>query len=151
MDLNGSNYPEVGFLETDSNNEGVAKFRAATTPGSVTLKLSVVNGPMAGQGPTRTIEVILPSGVRFIQAPGTGIAHVQNIFSVGLFATPCLLPRDVSFDHLSIREESVKAEADGYFLHLNDRPHELGSWHGVGPGNITDGCHVELMGSRCYS
>ena len=136
-----------GVLETDSNNEGVAEFRAATTPGSVTLKLSVVNGPMAGQGPTRTIEVILPSGVRFIQAPGTGIAHVQNIFSVGLFATPYLLPRDVSFDHLLIREESIKAEADGYFLQDKGKLHEMGRWHGVGPGNITDGCRVNLRDS----
>lgn len=136
-----------GVLETDSNNEGVAEFRAATTPGSVTLKLSVVNGPMAGQGPTRTIEVILPSGVRFIQAPGTGIAHVQNIFSVGLFATPYLLPRDASFDHLLIREESIKAEADGYFLQDKGKLHEMGRWHGVGPGNITDGCRVNLRDS----
>ena len=86
-----------GVLETDSNNEGVAEFRAATTPGSVTLKLSVLNGPMAGQGPTRTIEVILPSGrLSHTEAGNRYCAYTESIqcwtFRVAISAaTGCLL------------------------------------------------------------
>ena len=134
-----------GELETPTNNEGVTEFHAATAPGSVTLKLSVLNGPMAGQGPTRTIEVILPSGAYLIQKPETGIAHIRNQFSVGLFALPYLLPRDVSFDKLIFREEFVRAVCDGYFLPDNGEEHRTGSWHGVGPGNITNGCRINLQ------
>ena len=125
-------------------SDGLAVFTAATTAGNVTLKLEIKNGSMAGKGPTRTIEVVAPSGVYLIKQPGTVTAHLHGYFSVGFIGWAYLLPRDASFDNLTVSEGEDPPSVDGYFLPDSGEKHTVGSWSGVGPGNIISGSKMEL-------
>ena len=145
--------PGDGTLTPIRKKPGHYPYIAPDTPGNVTLKLKIESGPSAGVVQTQEIKVVKPKG-RLVKAPNTQIGHLHNVFSVGFTAKIYLDPKDVSFSHLSFREQKAKPHViEGYFLRNtppHQRNHRLGEWHKIGPGNIKTGCEaaVDRVGTK---
>jgi len=135
----------AGDFVPPPGDDGTGHFVCFLDEGSVTLKLEVLSGPSKGEGPTKQFDVIKPSAAYLIKEPGTEVGHIEDVFSVGFWGWAYLLPRDVSFDELQWSEGSCTADADGYLAEFDGDKHPEGDWFEIGPGNITNGCHVMNM------
>ena len=139
-----------GNLNNFPGNSGVGHYTCATSgaywgyPYYTFLKLEILTGPSAGEGPIRTFLEIVPWGAYMEKMPGTDVGHKQGYFSVGFWGHPYLLPKDVSFSNLKAYEGSCEADADGYFASNDKELHPEGPWGEIGSGNITTGCRVEI-------
>jgi len=90
-----------------------------------------------------TFNVVEPSGVNIVQEPGTGVWHTNNTASVGFKGRLYILPADVSFQQIEIREEDVAGVGVGYLSFKNGEPHGLKNWIPVdSPTNDTSGSKV---------
>jgi len=95
---------------------GTADFKATFEQGFAVIEAKVKGGVIE----TYEIEIIEPNGVMIEQEPGTEIFHMQGFASCGFEARAYLLPNDVSFKKLNIKEGSAKAAISGYFFYQTD-------------------------------
>jgi len=113
-----------GTLTGTAANDGTGTYTAPATAGSTTLQLKTVAGPAPGTVVAfSTITIVAPTDAHMTQAPGTGIAHVTNTYSVGAMLSIFLRPTDVSFINVWFGEGTVNAVATGYLAGLNGTPH----------------------------
>lgn len=125
--------------------DGTDTYTAASTPGTVVLRLEVASGPSQGQGHNYTITIVAPSGAHIVQAPGTNLRHTQSYAGVGFKGHVYLDPRDVSFMNIEAREGTVAGIGTGFYSYLNGRIHTTGSFFAVGPGNSTTGSQILVI------
>jgi hypothetical protein len=83
-----------------------------------------------------------------VQQPGTGILHVNDMWSCAFLGDIYLLPPDVSFTYIMICEGTVAAVASGFLAGLNGILHEAGPLCSIGPGNSVTGCKVNIIGDK---
>jgi hypothetical protein len=136
----GGNLTEMGA------NNGTALFAARADGGPVTLVLKTV----AGGNPDTImasvdITIVEPSDARMEQKPGSNILHVNGTWSCAFLGEIFLLPTDVSFTNILMREGSVPAVASGYLASLNGQIHDASPLCSVGPGDIAAGCKVNIL------
>jgi hypothetical protein len=124
--------------------DGTATFFAPEIPGAVTLKLEVQAGPSKGNGLSKNITIVAPSGGYEAKAFGTYIKHNQNTWSVGFLGEIYVLPKDVSFLNLRFVEEDIPAVATGWlYAPLNGVSHYPDPIpRAIGSGNINTGSLV---------
>lgn len=79
-------------------------------------------------------DVVEPSGATIEREPGTGLRHTLGFASVGFKGRPYILPTDVSFIKIEIREGHCLGTATGYLIGKNGEPHAVGGWAGLIPG-----------------
>lgn len=120
-------------------DDGNGIYTAPSTAGPTTLKLEVLGGPSKGLGPSFNITIIAPNGVSLAQF-GSGIRHVNGLWSVGFRADWYLLPKNVSFRSIQMGEGSVLAVATGYLSVWNNLPHMVNGPYPIGDCNIATGC-----------
>ena len=112
---------EGAIMQNSDNSISLYTIASASNP-SITASVSNYTC-------TVTFNVIVPNGVRIYQEPGTGIKHIQGVPSVGFIGRPYILPADVSFYNIEIRESAVNGIGKGYFAYDNLLPHEdTGEW-----------------------
>ena len=139
----GGNSLELMNVNTTA---GTANFRATFNDGAATIEAKAKGG-FTG---TYEIEVIKPGGVIIEQEPGTGIYHVQGYAICGFKARAYLLPNDVSFKGLRVKEGYAKADISGYFSYqagISD-VHPAGDWFVFGsavPGKGTKDAAVDIV------
>jgi hypothetical protein len=145
--LRWSKFMGAGFVSNVTDN-GAADYDAGPYDpfwGSTWLFLSVCSGPSSGDcvGYTRTI--VAPFEAYMVQAPSTGIWHVQGQASIGFKGWIYLWFKNVSFSNIEWREESCSGTGTGFFAPSTGQIHPTGSWMGVGSGNIVTGCRVQCI------
>jgi hypothetical protein len=103
---------------------GQATLTAGPTPGAVTLKLKIKNGPHAGHVlSTHDFTVLAPTGTSTRQHPTTNIRHTTHTAGIGFKMYANLLPATVPFDGVQWREHTGIAMGTGHFSHENGRIH----------------------------
>lgn len=120
-------------------NPGTSAF---TTQGSNPRELTVgeracspqAKAMISGKSLTRDFNVIEPNGVEILPEPGTGVWHVQGKASVGFKGRAYILPTDVSFEFMEIREDTCVGLGTGYFAG-DTSPHPQGQWIDVMSGD----------------
>jgi hypothetical protein len=136
----------AGTLSGTGGNDGKGLYTAPSSAGSVTLVLKVVSGHNAGAVvASTTIMIVEPTGAKMVQKPGTGILHVNGTWSCAFLGEIFLVPADVSFTNILMREGSVAAVASGFLADLNGHLHEAGALCSVGPGDCASGCKVNIL------
>lgn len=73
------------------------------------------------------LTIVLPAEIRMRRLPGSSIFHVKGLPSCGFFGQPYILPNDVNFYNVSIRELDDQFTATGPFTFVN------GIYHGRYP------------------
>jgi GT2 family glycosyltransferase len=138
-----------GTLTGTGGNDGKGLYRAAATGATVRLVLKVASGPNAGKiVAQKSITIVPPSNGLIVRKPGTGLRHTVGTWSVGFKGEFHLMPKDVSFINMHMREGTVNATASGYLAPLAVPP--IGT-HPIGPdlsctgGNITTGTKVSAI------
>jgi hypothetical protein len=122
--------------------DGTGTYTAAASPQSAVLKLEIQAGPSKGLGPSLSITVIAPNGAYLVRTSGTNIQHVNGTCSAGFKGTSYLLPKNVSFINLEIREGTTAAIATGWLAASNGDTHPIGSWLSVTNCNLSSGCQL---------
>ncbi len=79
----------------------------------------------------KTFSIIEPSGAIIDQEANTGVWHIMGTPSVGFKGRPYISPDSVSFSAVQIREGTVAAVCNGYFLPQNGQMHTAGSFVGM--------------------
>ena len=126
-------------------SDGTGSYTAAAAAESVTLKLEIQAGPSKTLGPFPGISVIGPSGAFQVQAPSTGIKHVQGTCSAGFRAHTYLTPMTVSFAHIEAREGTTTSAATGWLSNSNGVTHNVGSWFAVSNCAANTGCQIQAI------
>ncbi len=135
-----------GTLTDLGANDGTALYTAPASEGPITLVLKTVSGNNPGMVvATAEITIVEPQDARMIRKPGTNILHVQGTWSCAFLGEIFLLPADVSFSNILMREGSAPAVASGYLASLNGQIHDAGPLCSVGPGDSTAGCKVNIL------
>ncbi len=122
-------------------NPGTSAF---TTQGSNPRELTVgeracspqAKATISGKSLTRDFNVIEPNGVEILPEPGTGVWHVQGKASVGFIGRAYVLPTDVSFQFIEMREEACAGAGTGYF-EGDTSTHPQGQWIRVISGDAS--------------
>jgi hypothetical protein len=136
----------LGTLTDLGANNGMALYAAPDSAALVTLVLKTVGGDNPGTVvATADITIIEPNDARVIQKPGTNILHVNETWSCAFLGEIFLLPTDVSFTNILMREGSVSAVASGYLASLNGQIHDASPLCSVGAGDIAVGCKVNIL------
>jgi hypothetical protein len=143
---------------------GTARLVMGETAGTVILELRTTGlAPVVKA--TKTLWVVEPSGAVIVQQGGTGLYHVQGTASAGFKGEIRLQPTDVSFYRCQFREGSAPIQASGSLsvqvaalaptsesqgqslavqselTSLAGARHPvMGTWVGLGLGNIATGC-----------
>lgn len=153
-DIGGLSWDWVGSGNfADSNNgDGSATFDAGDTPGSAVFNLRLISGPSLGATRTTNQDIIAPNAGKLIRAPGSGIYHTAGTVSCGFLATPYVLPSDVSFANVSMREGyTLPSVASGSFTVVSSSPHfATAVWFGLGNCSVANGCEVLLSPTHPY-
>ena len=82
-------------------------------------------------------EVVEPSAMVMERYPGTGIRHTNGTASAGFQARAYIMPHDVSFTKIEVREGTCLATATGFIAAIpgkNGEVHANGAWIGVQQG-----------------
>lgn len=135
-----------GILVDTGGNDGRGLYTAPAAGGSVTLELKVTSGSNTGLVvASYAIEIVEPSDAVMMQKPGSGINHLHGTWSCAFLGEIFLLPKDISFINVLMGEGSAIAFASGFLSHLNASSHLAGSMFTVGPGDIVQGCKVNVV------
>jgi hypothetical protein len=130
-------------------NDGTALYTAPANAGSVTLVLKTVMGDTPGTViASADIAIVEPNDARMVQKPGSNIFHVNGTWSCAFLGEIFLLPADVSFTNILMREGSVAAVASGYLAGLSGQIHDTGPLCSVGPGDSVNGCKVNIVADQ---
>ena len=130
----------------DGNGLYLGPETAPTMGKDVTLRLTVLSGPSKGKAVDIGFKVIPPLDVAF--ELHSNIWHIQNHASVGFKASLHLLPKDVSFWHISYGEDACDTSAatlTGWFnqQYPNGCAHPANGPVHVLQGNINTGSKVD--------
>ena len=142
-------YFGVGAISI-AENDGTAWYDAGEAAGAITLRLTITSGPSLGKYKSYSKRVVAPSGAYMAKKPNSGIRHTINTCSVGFLGLAYLEPNDVSFSALRFREDTCTGTGTGFYAYLNGKPHDVGDWCNINPGNISTGCPVEFE-DKVYS
>lgn len=112
---------DVFFASTD-----IASITAGTIKCSPSAMVAIGDKVLA-----LNFEVVEPNGTHLIQKAGTVVRHKNGKPSAGFTAEIFVLPSDVSFYRIQIREQTVKGAGWGYYSYLDQREHDLGQWWDV--------------------
>ena len=139
----GGNSLELTNVNTTT---GGANFRATFRDGAATIEAKVKGGVIE----TYEINVVKPGGVVIEQEPGTGIYHDQGYAICGFKARAYLLPIDVSFKGLKVKEGYAKADISGYFSYQINKSdvHQAGDWFvfdSAVPGKGTRDAAIDII------
>lgn len=135
-----------GTLTDMGMNDGTAMYAAPANGGPVMLVLKTVAGDNPGAVVTSAdITIVEPNDARMIQKPGTDISHVNGTWSCAFLGEVFLLPADVSFTNILMREGTVGAVASGYLGSLTGQIHDASPLCSVGTGDIAQGCKVNIL------
>lgn len=129
----------VGTLSAVTGG-GTATFNAGDSAGAVQMRLEILSGSSQGAFKSLTKTIVVPSGGYMVQVPGTNIFHQQHTASAGFQGYSYILPKDVSFKNLEIREGSALASSSGFYSTQNGDPHAIGPWIPVASCDIATGC-----------
>lgn len=86
------------------------------------------------------LTIVLPAEIRMRRLPGSSIFHIKGLPSCGFFGQAYILPNDVNFYNVSIRELDDQFTATGPFTFVN------GVYHGhyPPPNNASDWVRLDL-------
>lgn len=124
---------------TGNDNLGNATYTAGSIGGSA--KLEIIRNDTKAAIASVTMNIIAPTGIKFIRGPNMGVLHTNGVAGAGFEAIQHLLPAGVSYQNIEIREGSFKAKATGSYAAEDGRDHATGAW-GVGTvanGNVVAG------------
>jgi hypothetical protein len=91
------------------------------------------------------MTIVEPGDARMVQKPGTNILHVNGTWSCAFLGEIFLLPTDVSFTNILMREGSVPSVASGYLASLDGQMHDSSPLCSVGTGDSAAGCKVNIL------
>ena len=114
--------------------------------------VSIITATYKGVTCTIAFNVVEPNGVTMEQVPGTGVWHRNGFASAGFLGRPFIMPNDVSFINVEIREQVCTGTGTGFYSPLNGIQHSLGTWLSVGVGtdtkpNVLNGTDIIKSGS----
>ena len=93
--------------------------------------------PKAGAPCTVSFEVVPPSGRSL--ARESDLQYTKGLAGSGFVAAVTILPTDVSFTRIEVREEEAFGVAKGYYdtvMHWNGKKHNATTWTVPGANNI---------------
>jgi uncharacterized Zn-binding protein involved in type VI secretion len=144
-----------GNSSLSANSGESIQLTANDTAETVTITATDTCGCQA----TITYDVIEPSGVQMTQAPGTKIAHMQGIASIGMKTKVYVTPATVSFEKISVAEDDCVSVVTGYFVGtpadgLHHAGHGAGNWVRVnkfvaGIGSTIDPGNDTVQAGKC--
>ena len=128
-------------------------FTAGDIADSVSIILSIIDGPLKGKSYSKDRSVVPPSGVTLVQTGG--VIHYQGLATAGFHASTYFLPKDVSFSNCQEEEEYSATEESkgkkgpvglgtGSLAGKNGEVHTGGGYHAGGAGNILLGCLIGI-------
>jgi hypothetical protein len=101
-----------------------------TAPERKASSCTITAKPVAGASPCKVkMSAVAPTKMHLTHDTDQG--YTAGLAGSGFFAKAEILPLNVSFTRIEIREDTVKAKASGYYdkvLHWNGKPHKLGGW-----------------------
>ena len=115
---------------TISGGEGTVEPTGKTSiySASITAADETITAVDTKTGATATItfDVIRPTGLFFERDPGGGtqVYHHQGWPDIGFAAKVYLLPTNVSFEYINVREEDAPFVATGYYTFDNGESHK---------------------------
>jgi hypothetical protein len=98
---------------------------------------SVTAAPATGT-PCSVDMNALPPSERSLANPPSPRAYTAGLAGSGFVAQVTIMPTNVSFSRIEVREEAVAAVASGYYdtvLHWNGRMHKVGTWLNLDANN----------------
>ncbi|HXW76599.1 MAG TPA: hypothetical protein VEJ20_04240 [Candidatus Eremiobacteraceae bacterium] len=95
-------------------------FTASITPATETIEAVDTKTGATAQ---ITFDVIAPNGLAFQRIPSTTIHHHKGWPDIGFEAKVYLLPDNVSFDNIGVREQDSAYVATGYYSWMNGVTH----------------------------
>lgn len=134
-------------LITQTGADGT--FTAGDIADSVSIILSITDGPLKGKSYSKDRSVIPPSGVTYVRTGS--IIHQKGIAQAGFNAYTYFAPTYVSFSNVSEEEEYTLAEEQagksgpvgvgiGSLSFKDGSVHHGGGYFQGGAGNISTGC-----------
>jgi hypothetical protein len=113
-----------GILTDPNPNDGKAVYKAPGTANDPegedatinTVALTVKNGPSKGQSFALPLTIVPPSGLRLVHDAEKGVVHTQNKASITIIVRKFVLPDDVSFDGIKVKELPTDPQMEGWFL-----------------------------------
>lgn len=126
-------------------------FTAGDIADSVSIVLSITDGPLKGKSYSKDRSVIPPSGVKLVQTGG--VIHTQGLATAGFHALTYFTPTYVSFSNVAEEEEYSSTEeaagnhgpigvGTGSLIGKSGAVHQGGGYFRGGPGNINLGCLI---------
>lgn len=137
---------DVGTLPV-ANTDGTGSYNAGPTPGDVTLQLRWLPGGSSGVMKSYPKTVTAPTGNYQSLITWTTIGHVINTVSVGFETNFYILPTDVSFKKIMVREGSGAAGTGSGIYAAGSPPHGQGSFGPVSNCNVITGCQWQYLGN----
>ncbi len=131
----GSDFISISNIDTSN---GTADFQAKDKPGQAILTLKSNTGCTA----TLTVDVIAPTGAYQVQCGDKITFKSPVFFSVTTKNNTYLLPKDVSFNQIRVREGTCPGVGTGS-QEKDKTPHPSWPPVSVSDGNIVTGCLVE--------
>jgi outer membrane protein OmpA-like peptidoglycan-associated protein len=137
---------------TSQTQVGTAVYTAPAVASTETLELRVASGATAGRVvSTRTISIVIPSGVRMVAVPGTAPGFMPGgtipvgTWGAGFLADVFVDPRDISFQGVVFGEGAVAAvvtPAGSFLTPGAGRVHPANTFGPGHGGNATTGTPV---------
>ena len=129
----------------------IGTFTAGDIADSVSIILSITDGPLKGKSYSKDRSVIPPSGVTLVRTGG--VIHTYGLATAGFLALTYFLPKYVSFENCQEEEEYSQTEGaagkqrpvgvgTGSLIGKNGQLHTGGGYHTGGSGNINLGCLI---------
>ena len=146
----------TGGTLANIGTDGTADYTAPELACSGQLQLKVEDGISRNQVRNTSISIIAPSGIWVDKIATTPDHwHTQGDWSVGFEGQPYILPANVSFEMILVKEDEQNCtSASGYLAGFFGKPHNasVGS-ASVGPGDASKGCKVLLAagGDKIYA
>lgn len=131
-----------GELSYPSN--GIARYTHPDRAGSTVLRLTVQNGPSAGEYITSSATTVEPTDAFLVKTSNIkhDYQHLGGLFKADIY----MLPTNVSFKRVLFGEGTVAATATGVWSGSNGQIHQTTSpAHSIGSGNAIYGCKVNAF------
>lgn len=142
-----------GELVDAGSNDGTGLYTVGTAEGTFSLSAKVKSGPSKGKTKLKTANQVRPlpdgrpTGANLAREAGTSTWHKKNSASAGFAGEFYLLPNNVSFSRIRMREGTCTATATGLLAKANGSVHPVGGLAPVSNNHTTLGCQVSLIDS----
>jgi len=131
---------KISAAPGDVCDAGMYFFAIKRNPGTATITVEAkVNGSSISEEETYKVTGILPSGAYFDQK-SQKVYEKNDTVGAGFTADLYLLPKDVSFSKLPLKEKEVTCDVTGNMI---PGPHNANkNFTNPGGGNVDTGCYV---------